>query len=245
MALLYELITDEDYDSLPEDPEDRFVALERICRRNMNELVHEDDRGEYISLIQMQYMTTVAAAATELGVGGVEYPDQSERPWNEIDSFLLAVSGATTRIRLRGTVKNRATSVRLSARSRAKIELQINRLREAIEKAEDLPPRRREDLLKKLDELSLELTQPRIRFGVVMAALAFVAVGVGETTNFLANAPDAIATITSIIGADKEAEEAEAERLGSPHLPKALPAPSHKKERPATVILKPDDDIPF
>ena len=63
----YELITAEEYDALPEDDDQKFVAIEQICRRSMTQMIDENTRGEFDNLVRMQYMTTVAAAAEELG----------------------------------------------------------------------------------------------------------------------------------------------------------------------------------
>lgn len=243
--MLYELITGEDYDGLPEDPEQRFVALEAICRNNMNRLVSEDERGEFTDRMYAQYMTTVSAAAAELGVGELGYPVDSERPVVHIDRFLLDASAIITRIRLRASGKAKALSVQLSARNRGRIELEIRRLRGIIERSE-MPPDKRARLLAKLDELSKEMTSPRVTFGKAFAVLAIVAVAVTQGTSFLADAPDAIATIASLIGEDKEAEEAEIARLGPPPTPKALPAPAKPKSSPpAFEPAGMDDDIPF
>jgi hypothetical protein len=92
----YELITAEEFDQLPEDAEEQFIELERICRRSMTEMIGGNARAEFDHLVRMQYMTTVAAAAQELGIDGIKYPYDSECPANELDDFLLRVSGCYT-----------------------------------------------------------------------------------------------------------------------------------------------------
>jgi hypothetical protein len=99
----------------------------------------------------------------------------------------------------------------------------------------------RRKLLAKLDELSVELSQTRVSFAKVMAILAIVGVGVTQTTGFLADAPEAITAIASLLGADKVAEEAEARRLGPPPRPRSLPAPPSGTSPPSPL----DEEIPF
>lgn len=221
-----ELITDDDYASLPVDLIDRFVAFEAICRRNAKVALEPNvltalspSNG---SMIQKEYMTLIAAAAAECGVEGLDYPGHLPVPELGFQNFLLKASGTTARFRLRGGAKLDANSVRLGSKTRGRIEQQIVKLREAINSS-DLAEDERDRLLSKLDELSVELSQPRVRFGNVLAILALVGASLVGTSEFLASAPQAIATITSLIGADKLAEEAEVERLGPPPPPKSLP----------------------
>jgi predicted RNA binding protein with dsRBD fold (UPF0201 family) len=240
----YELMSAEEYENLAEDPEQQFVEIENICRRNMTQMIDQNTSVEFDTLVRLQYMTTVAAAATELGIEGVEYPFRSDYPAQEIDTFLLTVSGVVTRIRLRASRKNRPYSVQLGTRTKAKIELQVRKLRGLVEEAE-IPEAKRQALIAKLDELSVELNQTRLSFAKTMAVLASVSVAVAAGTSFLADAPVAIATIVRLIGSDKNTEEEEAARLAPP--PKALPAPEEPRvRRPAPVFdTDLDDDVPF
>ena len=242
-----QLISAEDYDSLPDDPIGKFVAFEEICRRNLNLLVNDQTPHEFDRTIHLQYMMMVSSAARECGVDGLEYPSQLSNPLDGLEDFMLQASGIVTCFRLRSAGKPDALSVRLASKTRGKIEQQIAKLRDMVTDS-DLPEDRRARLLKKLDELSVALSQPRVSFGKVFATLAIVGASMAATTSFLADAPQAIATITSLLGADKEAEDAEVARLGPPPKPKelppvprALPAPSHEYGRRNDL----DEEIPF
>ncbi|WFU47728.1 hypothetical protein [Sinorhizobium terangae] len=241
----YELITEQDYDALPEEPALKFVALEAICRRNMNQFISEQTPATFDRMIEMQYMSVVSAAAEELGIGGLSYPSHLDEPYTAFNDFLLEAAAAVTRIRLRNS-SSKAGSVRLSQRSRAKIELQLRRLEQLIEEAE-MSEGRRKALLQRIDQFRHELDQTRLSFGKAMALLAAVSLGITSGTSFLADAPEAIATITSLIGADKEAEDQEAKRLGATPVPKALPAPDAQRanEGDRSNYELTDDDIPF
>lgn len=245
----YELISSEEYDSLPEGQDQKFVELEAICRRNMNKMINDQTSPGFDSMVRMQYMTTVSSAAQELGIEGVLYPHHSDNPANEVDNFLLQASGVVTRIRLRSSRKNQPMSVQLGIRTKAKIELQIQKLREIVNGA-DISDIKRKALLEKLDEFSIELNRVRLSFGKVTALLASISVGlcvtVAGTTSFLADAPQAIATINNLIGQDKELEEEESKRLGAPVERKALPAPPLQSVNvPQNYDFDLDDEIPF
>lgn len=233
-----ELISDADYDNLPANDEEKFVALEAVCRRNMNEMITRETSEYFDVSIRLQYMATVAAAAEELEIEGLYTPDfHQDYDHQTFTSFSMRVSAVVTKLRLRGTERRNAHSVRLASGTRGRIEQQVQRLRVIVTTA-DLPEGQRERLLQKLDELSVELSQSRVGFGRVMAILAMIAVGVTQSTSFLADAPEAIATITGLLGADKAAEEAEVRRLGPPPRPKSLPSPA-----PALGGI--DDEIPL
>lgn len=252
--MLYELITPEDYENLPDDPGQQFIEIERICRNNMNEILDrsygQSENDELAYNVRLQYMTTVEAAASSLGLQGVEMPDEINNMTYVFQKFALATSGVVTRIRIQGRKGKRADTVQLSARTRGKIELRIRSLREAIEKGA-MPDDKRNALLRQLDILAAEVNSPtRVSFAKVMAALVIIAAG----TSGIADAPAAIANITEWIGMDKQAEDAEALRLGAP--PKAIPhfpEPTLPPERPRRAPSSApafesgsmDDDVPF
>ncbi|WKL58204.1 hypothetical protein Q1W73_04270 [Asticcacaulis sp. ZE23SCel15] len=241
----YELISAEEYDNLPDDPQEQFVELEGICRRNMTKMISNQTPVDFDRIVRMQYMTTVASAAQELDIEGILYPYNADDPVCEIDIFLLKVSGVVTRIRLRSRVKNRQYSVQLGIRTRAKIEIQIIKLRDIISQA-NLPESKRMRLLEKLDALSIELNKTRLGFAKAMLAIAgFSALALSEGAGLLADAPEAIATITSLIGQDKEAEDSEQLRLMGPANIKSLPAPEVQKANVDAASFDLDDEIPF
>ncbi|MBW8318681.1 MAG: hypothetical protein K0M49_01575 [Arenimonas sp.] len=235
------LMTDEDYDHLPEDPTMRFVALEGLCRRNVTQILHDAD-GDYVArLAKQEYMRTVASAASTLEIDGPQYPTNLGDPIEGFEVFLGEATATATRLRLQNTT-HRAGSVRLSERSRGRIELQLRRLEDLINSS-DMPDERRVRLRRRLEEFRSELDSPRLNLGRAMTILAALGLGVTTGTSFLADAPEAIATVVSIIGADKEAEDREQVRLGAPPKMKALPAPPNATTSWEDQELT--DDIPF
>jgi len=241
----FELISPEDFAALPDDPDKKFVEIERRCRASMNNLINHQTRGDFDNMIRMQYIAIVSHAAEELGVPGLSNLFDDSMDHAQISHFMLRAQGAVTRMLIRGSGSASPHSVRLAARTRGRIELQIQRLRTIITES-DLPTTKQQSLLNKLDELVTELNKPRVSFAAIGAILSFVAVGVASGTSFLADAPAALTTIHSLLGSDKEAEEAEQRRLGPSPAPKALPAP--KPQRIASTGSfggQWDDDVPF
>lgn len=240
-----ELISAEDYELLPAHPIDRFVAFEELCRTNLNAAITNETSQAFDRMLRLEYMMLVSTAAEECGAGDLQFPTNYEDPLDGLTNFMLAATAITTRQRLRRAGARDQHSVQLGVKTKARLGQQLDRLREAI-KESNLSNAHKTRLLTKVDDLAAELSRERISFAKVFGILGFVGAAMVGGTGMLADAPEAIATITSLIGADKAAEEAEAERLGSPIRrplpppPRALPAPT---QSPYGRDL--DDEIPF
>jgi hypothetical protein len=249
-GLSYDLVTAADYENLPIDPEECFLALEDICQRSMNRMIDENSSNDFDSAVRMQYVTTVTAYAQECGIDEVVAAQPSQYDYNEFAKFSLAVKGAVARIRFRNRAVLRSTSVLLLQNTKTKIDHYITRLREAIENS-DLPSERKASLCKKLEELRSELSQPRLGFSKTFTVLSLILAGLASTTTISADGPSAVTHIMRLIGVDRETEEAAAQRLMPP--PKALPAPIVDAKPPikpnASWSTRPtddlDDEIPF
>lgn len=240
----YELVTEEDYENFPDDPVDKFLALEAICRRNLGKALADEADNEFNAAVRSEYMVIVASAAEALGINGVDYPSTTLTN-GVFNGFRTQVAGLITKLRLTKPGGKKGT-VQIAAKTRVELDAQIRRLRQIIETG-DMPDAKRKALLRRLDELSEEIAKSRLNMGRTMAILAFVSMGVASGTSFLADAPDALTTITSLIGFDQEAENAELKRVGGPPSQKALPPPD-RNARIGAPAFEPggmDDDIPF
>jgi hypothetical protein len=243
----YELISDEEYDSLPEDKEQYFAAFESICRRNMTNFISQDTSQDFDRMVHAQYMAAVSAVAEEcdipnLSVGQIGRGNIDE----EYNAFLLSVQKEVAKIRVRER-RSRQHSVHLSEKNRAIIRIQVDRLRTAIDQS-DLTPDDKQKLYRHLRDFEDELNKARLSFSKAMLTLSVVLAaigGVGGMTTIAADGPNAIANIIQLIGIDKESEDAAALRLSAPL--KALPAPEPKPaaKRPPAPPQDLDDDIPF
>ncbi|MBV9251085.1 MAG: hypothetical protein JO227_17775 [Acetobacteraceae bacterium] len=93
----YELISDAEYASLPEDDDKEcFAAFEAICRRNMTAIIarSHDDRGTALE-VRAQYMAAVSAVAMECGIPNLEAspPQDYEAFYDVFSPFQLGSSG--------------------------------------------------------------------------------------------------------------------------------------------------------
>ncbi|MND51609.1 hypothetical protein [Agrobacterium tumefaciens] len=237
----YELITDDDYETLPSEPEKRFTTIERICRKNMLAIISNETSQPFDSLVRTQYMTIVTASAEELGIPGIRYINEYQTVEQDLNEFFRLVTGVTAKIRLRNSSSRDALSVRLASKTKGLIENELTKLRASVEES-NLSDDKKERLLGKIGEFRTELHKERLRFGVSLSVLASIGAMVGGTTAFLAEAPQAIATITHLIGVDKQKEDEEILRLEGPTKPRLLAPPPSATKGSWDAL---DDDIPF
>lgn len=228
----YELVSDEQFTSFPTEPTEKWLALEATCRRSLNELVTQSRDASADNLLRLQYMNMVASAAEELGILGLDVPTVE----GNFEHFLMAVTRVSTRLRLKSSGRNHAFSVAMPRTTKAKLFTQIERLRKLVVDSE-VTESQKKKLGEKLDELEAIIVAPRTDYAKLMAVVASIAFGLGGTTAFLADAPDAIATITAMVGEAKELEENEHRLLQAEKEPLQL-----QDLRNSTSI---DDEIPF
>ena len=223
------LVNRGDYQNLPTEPVLRWLALHDLLEKRLAE--YEDARqGSDLNDLR-HYCAILAEAADELKVGSLLAPNFGETA-ADFERFRTDAVGLATRLNLRASLVDMSNSVALPRPTKHKIYAQIEKLRKLIEEA-NLPPEQTEKLNHKLDELRSLVQANRTEFGSVMKILAIIGASLVGTNSFLADAPAAMATITALIGEEKEAEEEEILQLAAEQKPLQLPKPEA------------DDDIPF
>jgi hypothetical protein len=177
-------------------------------------------------------MNTVSSAAEELGVKGIDISAVSEN----FENFMMSVTRVTTRLRLKASSSFHALSVAIPRVSKAKIINQIEKLRKLIGES-DLTEKEKNRANRELDGLIQTVAANRVDLGRVMATVAFLSVAIGGTTSFLADAPEALITISAVIGEAKLAEEEELRQIQAEEKPLAIPDMRNEEVN--------DDEIPF
>jgi hypothetical protein len=244
-----DLIKSEDYENLPEDPEDCFLALEAICRANLLlSISSEDVSPDYVQEIQRNYMFVIASAADQLGIVGLAVI-HGPGTWSEIyRRFSLQVQAAITRLNLRRRTTSKLLSVALEPNTKTKIRHHIGRIRESLDTIEEKDGRKSR-LVVRLAQFEAELDKQRLSFAGVGSFMCQTILLLGAVASFGSDVPAAVRhaaqaadSIMRLIGEDKETEERAQRRLAPPA--PALPAPPSAAARP-TGVRPPEDDIPF
>jgi len=199
------LVYSSDFDNLPTEPTLRWLKLRDLVERRLVEVT--DTMNGVSDQDLVEYCSVLASAAEELKLGKFNEFSVGDIRQN-YENLRADVIALATRLSIRSSSASAVFSVALPRTSKAKIFVQIERLR-ALISGSDLSEDRRKRLFSKLDELHQLVVMPRTDFGKAFAVIAYVAMTVGGSAAFLADAPDAIATISAIIGEAKVAEEEE------------------------------------
>ncbi|WP_143529867.1 hypothetical protein [Salibaculum halophilum] len=172
----------------------------------------------------MQYAHTLSAAAKTLQVGELSPPAPANIS-EEFSLFRAQVGGLATELSLKSAWEGHSSTM-LSSAVQAELLEQTASLRSHIWENKD-SIRNYEKLIQLLEALEAEIRRGQIDLGRSMRTLALVAAGVCCTTAFLADAPQAIATIQRILGQQIEANEGKDTSLSLPNDPATplLPSP--------------------
>ena len=120
----YELISEEDYASLPEDDQECFVNFEAICRENMTRIIHDNSSPEFDEEVHQQYMSVVAAAATECKIPNVRLLSHDDQEhYDAYKFFSSSVQGEIAKICIRRRGARHSHSVQLLPNTRTIIDL--------------------------------------------------------------------------------------------------------------------------
>ena len=122
---------------------------------------------------------------------------------------------------------------------KAKIHHYIQRIREAIEKA-NLPEDKKDSLYSKLSDFALEVDKNRTALQAGMAVYIAVCDGIGQGFRKLEPVRKMIDSIAALLGRAKEAEDGL--RLPSPPELRRISPPQRRLEPPTPSE---DDEIPF
>jgi len=154
-------------------------------------------------------------------------------------NFTADVDHFTTQVRIQNAPRNRQNSVGLDGNTKAKIHHYIQRIREAIEKA-NLPEDKKDSLFSKLSNFALEVDKNRTSLQAGMAVYIAVCDGIGQGFRKLEPVRKMIDSIAALLGRAKEAEDSL--QLPSPPELKRIPPPHRQLEPPPSSE---DDEIPF
>ena len=83
----FELISPEEFDNLPEDDEQCFVAFEAICRRNMTGMINDEKITNFYRSVSGQYMAAVSSVAVECGLTNLSVSLPAYNDDNFYDEF--------------------------------------------------------------------------------------------------------------------------------------------------------------
>ncbi len=248
----YDLIPEETYSNLPDEDADKFVLLVRTAQSNLQRLLDDSNARDFSDELRSQFMATVQGIAEALGIAGLGDVRPSAE-YGDYTHFQVILAGILAKARLRSDLIAKPHSVELGRVTRAKIRQEVEQLRTYIDEAE-LTPAKHAALNDKLDELLAELEHRRLSFAKTMAIAASIMGTVGASAGLIAASPKipaGISFIISLVGQDKDREDAEVARLAPPPLAISPPQRESKTRRGGSFGQTGgfsddlDDDVPF
>lgn len=248
------MISDEELEGLPSDPELAFVRLEQIMREKLQkEEEYEKDNNAYdADTYRIEYMNKIAAAAKAFGIEAlseIEIPKCDRQNYSlfldKYRQFVADIDHVTIQIRIHAAQADREGTVGLDDVERTKVHHFIQQIRTVIESA-DLPDDKRNALFEKLNKFAAEVDRRRTKLQSGMAVIIAVCDGIGQGFKKLEPARQWIDSFAALLGHAKADEERAERRLPSPSERKKIEPPKRRLPPPSPRLREQlDDDIPF
>jgi hypothetical protein len=230
---------EEAYATIPTDPELAFLHLEKYFRQVLDQEIARAGSDGPGSVVYVEYIGKVIAAITELGLESAvvkqTVPAIEDVTFQTYQNFSKDVEHYKTALKIRNARRIQGYSVQLDTVTRAKITHHIQQLRDIFQKLE-IDEKKKEALLKVLNDLQTEVDRNRTRFDIFASLIMAVADTASEAIE-RSQVRALLDSIARVIWGVKKDEETR--RLPSRAEPKQIEPPRASKRRGA------DDEIPF
>lgn len=170
---LFDFITPEEMEDLPEDNEAAFIQFVRIVKARFAERLRElPDQGAYEEIEEARYgfQNVILGAAKQFEIPALSNYDlpsiENYSPQN-YRQFRHDLTHYLAQIMLAASRRSRSDSVPLGVKTTDTIRAHIAHLRDAIDNDQKLTAAKRDRLHSLLDDLEKELTRRRIRLWAV------------------------------------------------------------------------------
>ena len=240
-------ISDEEIDALPEEPMEKFIALERIVRERYEKELTNLDENQAGIFYGRRYMAIVLPAAQECGIKGLmewQQPSLSNESWQTYDAFIADVDFCLTKLRLRRAARIKEYSVALDGAGKAKLRHLTAQVRAIVDKLE-ISVAKKDRLYKRLSAFELEIDRARTPWQAFGALAIEAADDAGASANRVEPVLRAIERIGAALGVAKRAEDARPQ-LPKPAEAKQIEGPKKSPPNKRGGFDRPlDDEIPF
>jgi hypothetical protein len=247
------MITDDELENLPEDPELAFVQYEASLRKRIQYAIARGDGEEGSAQeLHFEYMSHVLGMVNAFdleALKGWSMPSADES-WEIIQGtyrqLMADVDFNNIQIRIKNARRKKVYSVALDHSAKQKIRHHLGQIKEVVDKLE-VSESKKEALYSKIGALEDEVNRDRTRFDAAMALVLEVGDTAGEFGKLLKPIKEFMDSITGVIKAAKGDEEQRYPSLAAPETPKQIESP--KKQLPSPENNNGsgdlDDEIPF
>ncbi|WP_417261900.1 hypothetical protein [Celeribacter sp.] len=227
------LLAAADFNELPVEPIARWLQLRDLLEKRLDdEYDFASDREEIISnRILYEYYTTVRGTAPEELQN--DLPTIGRENLHESIEYFRAEVAAVAAQSLFHSTKMGAVSLRLAKNVEERLLEEAEKLRQIV-MSSDLDITKKEKLFSLINKLIAEIENGQLNYKNITSILGSLAIGMTMTTTFLAEAPEALATIQQLIGFQQEAQDSKQnllEKADEPAVPQ-LPSPPKRLQPP-------------
>lgn len=231
-------ISDEEIAALPDEPEMRLVALERIVRARYETACEMLGDNESAVGLQRRYMSVILPAARHYGISALsswERPNPIKDGWQTYEQFIADVDYCIMALRLRNIEQANVHSVALDAPAKAKLQHLIEQVRETVNKL-DISVAKKDALYKRINALQDEIDRNRTRYQAFAALMIEACDDAGEAAKRLEPVVRLVERVGSALGIAKRTEDTQ---------PKLPPREERKRLDPPKRKKVDLEDIPF
>jgi hypothetical protein len=234
------MITDEDIDSLPDDPEAAFVQYEAILRKEVGSSMKPS------VALEREYVAHVLAFVDTRGIPlnlprDIPPNDVVFREWYK--NFVRAVDyyRAAARLQTAARKKENVSVLTLDLDFKAQIGAHLTAIRKIVGEA-DISAGKRDAIFKRINNLQDEVDRDRTRTEAAFALLLDITSAISNGAKNLDPALERVERIIKVLA--KAKDENEMKTLTSPKPPKRIAPPTASPE-PSGSQSSADDEIPF
>lgn len=196
---MIQLITEDDFAELPEEPDHKWLVLEKTARRRLQEAL-ESGKIENENRLKLHYMHIVAQLAKDFDIKSLAIGSEANFE-ARFENFELSVARAQSSIWAGSHATYQFGRVALGQDSKLQIIKLTANIEELIEHLE-ITEQRRRSLQRLLADFRREIHEPKTRIGSALRMLAQVSTVVAMTTTTVAQADDAFTAIIKLLGAE-------------------------------------------
>lgn len=248
---VFDFVTQDEMDELPEDARLAFSTFVRIAQRRLSEFTRalnnstEEADWREIEEARHSFTNIVLGAARRLKIEpfvSMDVPQANKFGYDAYRQFSADLDHYLTQVALDNSLRSRADSTALPAVSKDRIRSHLHHLRDAIRTA-DLTDAKKAKLFSKVDEFEAALDKTRLN----LLAVTLLTVEILGVPGALWGSYEVVSKLIGNINqtvAEAKAVDDEQRRLPPTPEPYAISPPRAPKPEP-NFSRELDDEIPF
>ena len=134
-----EFLTQADVLGMPEDPRQRFVEIEALCRKRHADEVRGEQEWSTVVDSRIVYMSTVLSAAKHLRIepfDGMDMPRKRSFQDDAFDDFIQDIQFYVTQMVLEAAEAHSRTSIVLEGATRQRLQTLVAHLKDQVGKSD-------------------------------------------------------------------------------------------------------------